>query len=335
MVVRPEPTEGRPWSRLTVQPHAAPRRTTRRRHDRRRRTPPPAPRGGGRGPRAAAWRCCWRSRPWSRAPPAPACSCSPAPATTTTTHHDRDPGRATTAASETHRRHGASTPARSTPTPAAGVVDITSRGVTSSSGGALALRRPGPVRIDGAPAPASSSTARATSSRPPTSSTAPRRSRVKFQDGTTRTAKLLGKDNATDVAVLSVDPSGLTLHPLALGSSAVAGRRRPAGRDRRSVHLRAQPEHGHRLRPGPDDQRAQRLHRRARDPDRRGAEPRQLRRPGARRRAARSSASSTRSPPTAPRTPAPASASPSRSTSSGPSCPSSRRARPSATPTSA
>jgi putative serine protease PepD len=43
---------------------------------------------------------------------------------------------------------------------------------------------------------------------------------VTFQDGTTRTAKLLGKDNATDVAVLSVDPSGLTLHPLELGSSA-------------------------------------------------------------------------------------------------------------------
>jgi putative serine protease PepD len=43
---------------------------------------------------------------------------------------------------------------------------------------------------------------------------------VQFQDGTTRTAKLLGKDNATDVAVLSVDPTGLTLHPLALGSSA-------------------------------------------------------------------------------------------------------------------
>ena len=43
---------------------------------------------------------------------------------------------------------------------------------------------------------------------------------MKFQDGTTRTAKVLGTDNATDVAVLSVDPSGLTLHPLALGSSA-------------------------------------------------------------------------------------------------------------------
>jgi putative serine protease PepD len=31
---------------------------------------------------------------------------------------------------------------------------------------------------------------------------------------------VLGTDEATDVAVLSVDPSGLTLHPLALGSSA-------------------------------------------------------------------------------------------------------------------
>jgi putative serine protease PepD len=43
---------------------------------------------------------------------------------------------------------------------------------------------------------------------------------VTFQDGTTRKATLLGTDNATDVAVLSVDPSGLTLRPLTLGSSA-------------------------------------------------------------------------------------------------------------------
>ena len=43
---------------------------------------------------------------------------------------------------------------------------------------------------------------------------------VTFQDGTTRKATLLGQDNATDVAVLKVDPSGLTLHPLPLGSSA-------------------------------------------------------------------------------------------------------------------
>ncbi|HET8952594.1 MAG TPA: trypsin-like peptidase domain-containing protein [Solirubrobacteraceae bacterium] len=41
---------------------------------------------------------------------------------------------------------------------------------------------------------------------------------VTFQDGVTRTAKVLGGDTATDVAVLKVDPSGLTLHPLPLGS---------------------------------------------------------------------------------------------------------------------
>jgi putative serine protease PepD len=43
---------------------------------------------------------------------------------------------------------------------------------------------------------------------------------VKLQDGTTRTATVLGKDDATDVAVIKIDPSGLKLHPLALGSSA-------------------------------------------------------------------------------------------------------------------
>jgi putative serine protease PepD len=46
---------------------------------------------------------------------------------------------------------------------------------------------------------------------------------VTFQDGTTRSAKLLGKDDATDVAVLKVDPSGLTLHPLELGNSSALG----------------------------------------------------------------------------------------------------------------
>jgi putative serine protease PepD len=102
---------------------------------------------------------------------------------------------------------------------AAGVVDITSRGVTTSSASDSPFGAPQQSEatatgtgfvvdgkghivtaahvVDGA----SSIT-------------------VTFQDGTTRAAKLLGKDNATDVAVLSVDPSGLTLHPLALGSSA-------------------------------------------------------------------------------------------------------------------
>jgi putative serine protease PepD len=46
---------------------------------------------------------------------------------------------------------------------------------------------------------------------------------VKLQDGTTREAELLGQDDATDVAVLKIDPAGLTLHPLGLGSSASLG----------------------------------------------------------------------------------------------------------------
>ena len=43
---------------------------------------------------------------------------------------------------------------------------------------------------------------------------------VTFQDGTKRTARISGKDDATDVALLKIDPAGLTLHPLKLGSSA-------------------------------------------------------------------------------------------------------------------
>src|SRR4051812_47251631 len=44
--------------------------------------------------------------------------------------------------------------------------------------------------------------------------------KVAFSDGTQRAATVVGKDDATDVAVLKIDPSGLTLHPLALGRSA-------------------------------------------------------------------------------------------------------------------
>jgi S1-C subfamily serine protease len=38
----------------------------------------------------------------------------------------------------------------------------------------------------------------------------------------TRTAKVVGKDNSTDLAVIKVDPSGLSLHPLSLGDSSKA-----------------------------------------------------------------------------------------------------------------
>jgi S1-C subfamily serine protease len=42
---------------------------------------------------------------------------------------------------------------------------------------------------------------------------------VAFQDGATRTAQVLGVDNSSDVGVLRVDPAGLVLHPVTLGSS--------------------------------------------------------------------------------------------------------------------
>jgi S1-C subfamily serine protease len=42
---------------------------------------------------------------------------------------------------------------------------------------------------------------------------------VTFQNGTTRSGQLLGEDRAWDVAVVKVNPSGITLHPLPLGSS--------------------------------------------------------------------------------------------------------------------
>jgi putative serine protease PepD len=141
--------------------------------------------------------------------------------TTSTTITQAAPTSATSAASEGTAGTGLNASALYSAT-APGVVDITSRGVTTTSGGGSPFGGPSQSTstatgtgfvvdgkgnivtaahvVDGA----SSIT-------------------VKFQDGTTRTAKLLGKDNATDVAVLSVDPSGLTLHPLALGSSAALG----------------------------------------------------------------------------------------------------------------
>jgi S1-C subfamily serine protease len=45
------------------------------------------------------------------------------------------------------------------------------------------------------------------------------RVRVQFEDKRIVTARILGVDPSTDLAVLKVDPSGLELHPLQLGSS--------------------------------------------------------------------------------------------------------------------
>jgi putative serine protease PepD len=43
---------------------------------------------------------------------------------------------------------------------------------------------------------------------------------VRFANGTLRSVRMTGTDPATDLAVLNVDPSGLSLHPIALGDSA-------------------------------------------------------------------------------------------------------------------
>jgi len=43
---------------------------------------------------------------------------------------------------------------------------------------------------------------------------------VAFENRATRSAAILGKDDASDIAVLHVSPAGLTLHPLRLGTSA-------------------------------------------------------------------------------------------------------------------
>jgi S1-C subfamily serine protease len=42
---------------------------------------------------------------------------------------------------------------------------------------------------------------------------------ITFPNGVKRSAKVLGHDNSTDAAVVKVDPAGLSLHPLSLGSS--------------------------------------------------------------------------------------------------------------------
>jgi S1-C subfamily serine protease len=51
---------------------------------------------------------------------------------------------------------------------------------------------------------------------------------VKFGDGDTLDAKVLGVDDSTDVAVLSVDPAGLDANPLELGDSSAVGVGDPA-----------------------------------------------------------------------------------------------------------
>jgi len=100
---------------------------------------------------------------------------------------------------------------------AAGVVDITSRGVTDSSSSDSPFGAPPSATATGTGFVVDGKGNIVTAAHVVNGASSVT---VTFQDGTPRKAKVLGQDNATDVAVLSIDPSGLTLHPLALGSSA-------------------------------------------------------------------------------------------------------------------
>src|SRR6266550_613450 len=111
--------------------------------------------------------------------------------------------QATSAASERSGATGSLNASALYANTAAGVVDITSRGIASSSGGGSPFGGPGQsgstatgtgfvVDGQGHIVTAAHVVEGASSIS------------VKFQDGTTRTAKVLGTDNATDVAVLSV-----------------------------------------------------------------------------------------------------------------------------------
>ena len=139
---------------------------------------------------------------------------------------------------------------------------------------------------------------------------------VKLQDGTTRTATVLGKDDATDIAVLKVDASGLTLHPLTLGSSSAidvgdAGRGRSATRSATpaaSAPASSPAWTGRSRRPNGFTVAHAIQTDAAVNPGNSGGP--------CSTRTATSSGSSTRSPPTAAPSRAPASASPCRSTSS-------------------
>ena len=158
---------------------------------------------------------------------------------------------------------------------------------------------------------------------------------VRFGDGAAHTAKILGVDKSTDLALLKIDPKGV--EPAAAGARLLArpAGRRPDDRDRQPV----------RPRPHADDRRrVARCSARSRRPtaSRSTTSSRPTPRSTPATRAARcstrpaaSSGSTPRSRPAAAATATSASASRSRSTRSSRSSTTSRRRAPSRTPTSA
>ena len=106
---------------------------------------------------------------------------------------------------------------------------------------------------------------------------------VQFQNKQSVDAKVLGKDESTDLALLQVDPRGPQAH--AADPRLVEGRagRRSGHRHRQSLRPRAHPHHRRHLRRPAHDPGAQQLRDRRRAADRRADQPGQLRRPAHRR----------------------------------------------------
>ena len=137
---------------------------------------------------------------------------------------------------------------------------------------------------------------------------------VKFgTDGRSIDGQVKGADASSDLAVVTIDPGSAPgqRQAAAVRRLAPGPRGRHRHRDRQPLRPGPHGDRGHRLGHRALDHRAQRLLDRRGHPDRRADQPRQLRRPAARRDRAASWASTPRSPPrAAPRRATSASASP-------------------------
>ena len=167
-----------------------------------------------------------------------------------------------------------------------GVVDIEVTSQASSGGGFGLFGGSGSQETEGEGAGVVYDK-RATSSPTSTSSPAHQSVTVTFQDGQKVPAKVLGTDPSTDVAVINVNVPASQLHPIPFADSYGGAGRRPGRRDRQPVQP-ARDDHAGDRQPGRAQHHgAEQLHDHRRDPDRRGDQPRQLRRPAARRRRTR------------------------------------------------
>ena len=106
---------------------------------------------------------------------------------------------------------------------------------------------------------------------------------VTFNDGIVLPAEVVGRDPDSDLAVIQVDPTLVTLTPVEQGdiNEVQVGQR--ADRHRQPVRAGRQPDRRHRERHWPKRRVGNRLQHPAFDPDRRGHQPRQFGRPAAER----------------------------------------------------